>query len=42
MLDFEGGMSEPSRMSKHQVVFEEEDDDINYLAYSIASFHASD
>ena len=31
MLDFEGNLSKPSRRSKHQVVFEDEDDDVTEL-----------
>ena len=36
MLYFEGNMSEPSRTSKHQVMIEDEDYDVNYLTYSMA------
>ena len=42
MLYFEGNMSEPSRRSKHQVVFEEEDDEITGLASTMASVSAND
>ena len=42
MLYFEGSISEPSRRSKHQVVFEDEDDEITDLAYSMSLVSASD
>ena len=35
-------MSEPSRMSMHQVLFEDGDDDANDLISDIASVSASD
>ena len=41
-LDFEGNMSEPSRRSMHQVAFDEEDNDVNDLAYSMVSVTESD
>ena len=42
MLDFEGNMSEHSLRSKHQVLFEDEDDDATDLAFSMTSVSASD
>ena len=42
MLDLEGNISELSWRSKHQVVFQEDDDDTTDLAYSIASAPSSD
>ena len=42
MLDFEGSIFEPSRMSKNQVVFEKEDDAMTYLASTMASVSAID
>ena len=42
MIDFEGNMSEPSRRSKHLVAFEDEDDDVNDLDYSITSISTND
>ena len=42
MIDFEGRMSKPSWRSKHQVVFEEEDDDVCDLAHCIASVSTND
>ena len=42
MLDFEGNMYDPSRRSKYQVVFEDEDCDMNDLASTMASVTASD
>ena len=41
MLDFEVNVPEPSRRSKHQVVFEEEDNEMIDLAFAIASVSAS-
>ena len=35
-------MSEPSRRSKHQDVFEDEDAEISYVASAMASVSASD
>ena len=42
MIEFEGSMSEPSRRSTHQVVFEDEDDEMNDLDSNIDSVYASD
>ena len=42
MLDFEGNISEPYRRSKHQVVFEDEDDDMIDLVSDIASVSERD
>ena len=42
MSDFEGNISEPSRRSNHQVVFEEECDNVTELASAMASFSTSD
>ena len=42
MIDFEGVTSEPSRRSKHQIMFEDEDDDTTDLASTMASVSASD
>ena len=40
MLEFEGSMCEPSLRSKHQVVFENKDDEMTDLAYTMASINA--
>ena len=42
MLDFEGNISEPSQRSKHQVVFEDEDDEMIDLASDMVSVSESD
>ena len=42
ILGFEGNMSDPFRRSMHQVVFENEDDEIIDLASTMASVSASD
>ena len=42
MLDFEGNLPEPCRRSKHQVVFEYEDDELIDLASAMASVSTSD
>ena len=41
MIEFEGSMSEPSRRSTHQVVFEDEDDEMNDLDFTMASVSSS-
>ena len=42
MIEFECNLSEPSRRLNHQVVFEEEDDDLIELASTMASVPGSD
>ena len=42
MLDFEGSRSEHSRRSKHQFFFEEEDNDMLGLDFSMASVSEND
>ena len=42
MLDFEGNMSEPSRRTSHQVVFEDDDDDMVDLACAMANITTTD
>ena len=42
MLDFEGNISEPSRRSKYQIVFEDEDDEMIDLASDMVSVSESD
>ena len=42
MLDFEVNMCEPSRRSKHQVAFEDKDDDMSDLDSNIPSVTAID
>ena len=42
MFYFEGNMSEPSRRLNHQVLFEEEDNELTGLASTMASVSEND
>ena len=42
MLDFEGNISEPSRISKHAIMFDNDDYGVTYLASTMCSITGID